>query len=1260
ARSLNGLSIGEYKIMAWPHQGEKRCCPRPSKRHKPPRAYEEKDSSCQKESSELHLNEQAISTTVPREKCVTSNEFINMFEGCEIITSAVGEGLINEDEKNAVLENEKYENYMTNIGTINHDMADNEKFIDLVYEKKAIKQSNQRELKDVVINMENFNIVIKEDDIKEYQGSTDNQVGDTGNLNEKANLEFDTFLEFIQVTEDSEQNDFIAGNDESKPYPPTSTVSKKEKKKKKKIKKEKINSKRIGNWRCNDPSCNFTNSCEDELCVKCKLPCPNAMKHYLEKKDERESYNKYYLAYAKSSVQIYVQDYTQHRDASKMMQILNQRFEKGNIPPEKISKDGLYAVRTEKGWVRGKVFAPCNGIKCFLLHTKKNNLQNIKNEEETCENSTLLKSSCISHENEINIDNFYGVTTSSVLEHQLMVKEENVNATITHKYFDLLLDENEYLCNEKFQENHLSYGKEINSEKCEYILEEGKVADLSQKLVNNPKIFSSGSKISDNFNACIESSQDEKTNDNLNPSQKVHLYEEIEVEKSKDIINENLKFCHVSLIDIGEHCCVSNDNIGLLLHEMAGISEMKTGPVYLDHCQKIDNQTDEMKEEGRKWLKSYLEDKPFQIQWNIKNQAHAQIFINNINLNKELCDRGYANPRGAFKRKCQKCGRCDHMTRECSDVRNTEKYDFRFPEYSDAMSTKTCHYCGELGHIKRNCPFDNNSLENKYFEVTYCSHCGSRKHSTSYCHNIIRNNSENYNNFTSECNTIATYSNNKTEMMDMMVTSYDSLNMSQQHKFRNLSDCIPTVNVNWSPYNMIRSNPSLHSSIFATGQTPYCMAPFTPNYIYTLLEEANQHLSQKEGMVRALQEELTRIRTIGFVGLLDAMEKMKLLMNIDATLAKWNGPDEPMKRALDFLKENMAQYLTPNGQFNLDAVLSKSTSELLKEQDTNSYVCGKTKFNIPKWLTPQEHLAALKVHQEAVEGIRIKKSPLKERSLVKQSLTYDDSIDPYYKWKISPLKGTRLFRQNITYEDAIGHYYKWKVYYDACYYKVKTYYNNMFDEWIKFSAAAKNILNGMPEPNIPIGADMKKFYEQAGKFERLAEESEEHFQNLPEVIISRMKYIILQLEKLVSTLETVKSKKQQPNLTGKETPLDLAFVNESCSEITLAQYMQNIRVPLPNNQVDRIVKEILEDVTFTERPSLRNRIIERDNLFNNDILYYLSNNLHNTFIGGDWNYLLSEMDSSSDNVSISKSLLNLISLNVSGTMIYNDVKLLKD
>ena len=51
---------------------------------------------------------------------------------------------------------------------------------------------------------------------------------------------------------------------------------------------------------------------------------------------------------------------------------------------------------------------------------------------------------------------------------------------------------------------------------------------------------------------------------------------------------------------------------------------------------------------------------------------------------------------------------------------------------------------------------------------------------------------------------------------------------------------------------------------------------------------------------------------------------------------------------------------------------------------------------------------------------------------------------------------------------------------------------------------------------------------------------------------------------------------------------------------------------------------------------------ERDNLFNNELIYYLRHNLQRTIMGGDFNCVLSERDTSSQDTQISKSLLNLI------------------
>ena len=51
---------------------------------------------------------------------------------------------------------------------------------------------------------------------------------------------------------------------------------------------------------------------------------------------------------------------------------------------------------------------------------------------------------------------------------------------------------------------------------------------------------------------------------------------------------------------------------------------------------------------------------------------------------------------------------------------------------------------------------------------------------------------------------------------------------------------------------------------------------------------------------------------------------------------------------------------------------------------------------------------------------------------------------------------------------------------------------------------------------------------------------------------------------------------------------------------------------------------------------------ERDELFNNELLFYLRNNLDNTILGGDWNCVLSQRDTESSSAHISKVLLNMI------------------
>ena len=51
---------------------------------------------------------------------------------------------------------------------------------------------------------------------------------------------------------------------------------------------------------------------------------------------------------------------------------------------------------------------------------------------------------------------------------------------------------------------------------------------------------------------------------------------------------------------------------------------------------------------------------------------------------------------------------------------------------------------------------------------------------------------------------------------------------------------------------------------------------------------------------------------------------------------------------------------------------------------------------------------------------------------------------------------------------------------------------------------------------------------------------------------------------------------------------------------------------------------------------------ERDNYFQDELLFYLRNNLNNIILGGDWNCILSKRDSTSDNTHVSKALLNIV------------------
>ena len=51
---------------------------------------------------------------------------------------------------------------------------------------------------------------------------------------------------------------------------------------------------------------------------------------------------------------------------------------------------------------------------------------------------------------------------------------------------------------------------------------------------------------------------------------------------------------------------------------------------------------------------------------------------------------------------------------------------------------------------------------------------------------------------------------------------------------------------------------------------------------------------------------------------------------------------------------------------------------------------------------------------------------------------------------------------------------------------------------------------------------------------------------------------------------------------------------------------------------------------------------ERDRFFQDELLFYLRNNLNNIILGGDWNCVLTERDCQSKNIHISKSLTNII------------------
>ena len=72
----------------------------------------------------------------------------------------------------------------------------------------------------------------------------------------------------------------------------------------------------------------------------------------------------------------------------------------------------------------------------------------------------------------------------------------------------------------------------------------------------------------------------------------------------------------------------------------------------------------------------------------------------------------------------------------------------------------------------------------------------------------------------------------------------------------------------------------------------------------------------------------------------------------------------------------------------------------------------------------------------------------------------------------------------------------------------------------------------------------------------------------------------------------------------------------------------------------KISKQILHLINVYAPASATNS--ERDLFFQDELLFYLRNNLNNVILGGDWNCVISERDCESRNIHVSKSLLNII------------------
>ena len=81
------------------------------------------------------------------------------------------------------------------------------------------------------------------------------------------------------------------------------------------------------------------------------------------------------------------------------------------------------------------------------------------------------------------------------------------------------------------------------------------------------------------------------------------------------------------------------------------------------------------------------------------------------------------------------------------------------------------------------------------------------------------------------------------------------------------------------------------------------------------------------------------------------------------------------------------------------------------------------------------------------------------------------------------------------FKEAIDFYDNWKENYYEQLIRTKTHYTNICNKWVQFSIKTKKLLEGLPEPSVPIGTDMKKFYEQVGYLEWLTKESEDLFKD---------------------------------------------------------------------------------------------------------------------------------------------------------------------